>query len=289
MLRKLDPQAPGSFVGSPTDDPIEISVKNTTGAALDRFAVLGISTPTITKSNDANAFYVRDLMNGIAPTATSTIVITQTTLGVNEIGVARVLGLCRVQVNITDEAHEYAASTTSTTQLTSGTSGQAKILHKESAGTGVKWCVVVLQNVAAGSSSQAEYIRFTLPGALAAIDASKASCTVDDYWGGTSPGSTVTVYNLPASSDYIFAAISGSKGVAVYDEIDNKYWIIQLECGTIPVISVNETEVNGGDTNGLIYTDGSLVQTASGTRISSEKLELKLDTDRWVAFAKGSY
>lgn len=258
MLEGLSPNASGPFAGLNADGPIEISVKNTTGAALGRFAILGIATPTITKANDENAFKVRDLMDGIAPTATSTIVITQTTLGVNEIGKARVMGLARVQVDITDETHTHAVPTTSTTQLTSGASGPAVILHKESAGTGVKWCVVLL---AGASSSLTKFVRFSLPSAFATTDASKAACTVDDYWGGTNPGATVTVYNLPASTNYMFSGFTGGKGLAVYDEIDAKYWIIQLECGGSTSITIGSTAVNGGTTGGITYTDGTVIQT----------------------------
>jgi hypothetical protein len=76
----------------------------------------------------------------------------------------------------------------------------------------------------------ARYIFFTLPAALATTDASKSSCTVNGYWDGPNPGSSVTIYNLPASTNYIFSGASGHKGVAVYDEINSKYWIIQMEC-----------------------------------------------------------
>ncbi len=138
-------------------------------------------------------------------------------------------------------------------------------------------------------ATSAGFIRFALPGTLATTDASKASCTVDDYWGGTDPGATVTVYNLPASSDYMFAGVSGAKGLAVWDEIDSKYWIVQLECGGSSNITINSTEVVGGTTNSLIYTDGTVVQTADDTRIVSEKLELKIASDRWIAFSKGSF
>lgn len=138
----------------------------------------------------------------------------------------------------------------------------------------------------------ARFVRFALPSALATTDASKAACTVDDYWGGTSPGATVTVYNLPASTDYMFSGLTGNKGVAVYDEIDSKWWIIQLQCsgsGSASSIAINATTVLGGDTNGLIHTDGSVAQTAANTRIATESLELKLGTNRWVAFSVGSY
>lgn len=79
-------------------------------------------------------------------------------------------------------------------------------------------------------SGGAKFVRFTLPSALAKTDASKAACTVDDYWGGATPGATITAYNLPASANYIFSGASGNKGLAAFDERNNKYWIIQLEC-----------------------------------------------------------
>lgn len=76
----------------------------------------------------------------------------------------------------------------------------------------------------------ARFAFFTLPGALANTDASKASCTVGTYFGGPSPGSTITVWNPPASSNYIFSGASGNKGIAVYDSDSAKWWIVQMEC-----------------------------------------------------------
>jgi hypothetical protein len=148
----------------------------------------------------------------------------------------------------------------------------------------------IIYEIIGGSGSSSRFIRFALPSSLATTDASKASCTVDDYWGGPSPGSTVTIYNLPASTDYMFSGATNAKGVAVYDEIDSKWWIIQLECeGGDGAIVIDSTVVVGGDTDGLMYTDGSVVQTASGTRIVSEQIEARLTTDRWLAFSEGSY
>jgi hypothetical protein len=77
---------------------------------------------------------------------------------------------------------------------------------------------------------KARWISFTLTASLATTDASKSSTTVSDYWQGTNPGSTVTVYNQPASSNYIFSGASGAKGLACLDDIDDKYRIVQMEC-----------------------------------------------------------
>lgn len=76
----------------------------------------------------------------------------------------------------------------------------------------------------------ATWVHFTLPSDLALTDANKASCTVNDYWGGDDPGSSLTVYNPPASSDYLFEGDSGGTGLAVYDDQADKWWIVQLEC-----------------------------------------------------------
>lgn len=74
------------------------------------------------------------------------------------------------------------------------------------------------------------FVRFTLPSALLTTEESKALCTVDDYWGGGDPGATVTVYNLPASTNYMFSGSSGNKGLATWDDLGAKWFIIQLEC-----------------------------------------------------------
>lgn len=81
-----------------------------------------------------------------------------------------------------------------------------------------------------GIGAKAKWIYFTLPSALAVTDASKASCTVTLFCQGSDPGATVTVWNMPASTNYIFSGASGNKGAAFYDDINDKYRIIQLEC-----------------------------------------------------------
>lgn len=76
---------------------------------------------------------------------------------------------------------------------------------------------------------KAMLIEFALGGALTTSTASVASCTVDNYMQGRSPGSTVTVYNKSASTGYIFEGASGNKGWAAYDDRADKYRITQME------------------------------------------------------------
>ena len=82
----------------------------------------------------------------------------------------------------------------------------------------------------AGGSTPAKWIRFHLSGTLAATDQKQDNVTVDAYWQGADPGSTVTVYNTPASVNFMFSGTSGKVGLASYDDINGKYWIVQMEC-----------------------------------------------------------
>lgn len=86
----------------------------------------------------------------------------------------------------------------------------------------------MFQAVSFGGATR--FALFSLPSALATTDASKTGCTVNDYWGGADPGATITVYNLPASSNYVFSGASGNRGLATYDERHGKWWIVQLQC-----------------------------------------------------------
>jgi hypothetical protein len=82
----------------------------------------------------------------------------------------------------------------------------------------------------AAPTTSAGWIFFSLAAALAATDASQAGCTVNYYFNGPNPGATVTVYNVAASSNFIFSGAAGKHGIAAWDASANKYWIVQLEC-----------------------------------------------------------
>lgn len=71
--------------------------------------------------------------------------------------------------------------------------------------------------------------QFTLGATLATTDASKSAtitnCNIDSL-----EGDSITVYNHPASSNYIFEGDSGDYGTAWYDQNNDKWWIVQMEC-----------------------------------------------------------
>lgn len=85
-------------------------------------------------------------------------------------------------------------------------------------------------SLVAGDSGQARIVLFELDAVLAVTDASQANCPVDDFWHGTDPGATITVFNPAASVNNMFSGSSGAKGFASYDDLADRYWIFQLEC-----------------------------------------------------------
>ncbi len=101
-----------------------------------------------------------------------------------------------------------------------GTFGVA--LAKKTA-TGQVYEVVELFN-------KARFINFEL---TAALTVASAAADVDDFWDGINPDPDdegITVYNRVASTGWIFEGDSGDKGIAVYDDQEDKYRIIQIEC-----------------------------------------------------------
>lgn len=77
--------------------------------------------------------------------------------------------------------------------------------------------------------AKALWVRFALYGTLTVTNAS-VLCTVDSFWGGPDPGSTTIIYNPNAKINYIFEGSQGHRGLATWDNVNAKYWMVQLEC-----------------------------------------------------------
>ena len=77
------------------------------------------------------------------------------------------------------------------------------------------------------------YVEFTLPSELTNQQAAKADCPVDRFWGGSDPGATITITNRVSGLDntrQIHTGNAQAKGLAVYDEGEDVYRIIGIEC-----------------------------------------------------------
>ena len=132
-----------------------VLVKNASGSDRNRFDILGIDAPIFTPSESVESFKNAVALSGVTPSEAShsgSFVILLEPVGSGEIGLACAQGVCPVKVNVTDTDHPYAdVSDGEASSLTSGTSGAAFILWKET-GTGEKWAVVRL-GVPAGASA----------------------------------------------------------------------------------------------------------------------------------------
>lgn len=125
---------------------VEIELRNDTASPVNMYGVLAVDSPLVTHANDPGTFLDSDHYVGIAPSADATIAIVRNALTPGDSGRARVLGITPCQVNLTDTSHRFANPTTSTTQLTSGATGIAKILWTDTdfGSTGTQWAVVLL-------------------------------------------------------------------------------------------------------------------------------------------------
>ena len=132
-----------------------VYVRNESGADVGRFAVLGIDAPSVLPSISEEGFQEHLILDGVTPAAGThegRFVIMAEPIAAGEIGQAYASGVCQVQVNVADEAHEYAdIADGDAAELASGSSG-ACILWKEP-GTGTVWAIVRLGSSAGESGS----------------------------------------------------------------------------------------------------------------------------------------
>ncbi|HUW33118.1 MAG TPA: hypothetical protein VM223_16035 [Planctomycetota bacterium] len=138
-----------------------VLVQNDSGADVGRFAVLGINGPLITPAASLDGFKNHLALIGVTPdtdTHAGRFVITGEPIKSGEIGAAYAAGVCQVQIDVTDDVHEYAdVADGDTAKLASGTSG-ACILWKD-AGAGTKWAIVRLGNSAGEAEAGPTAIR----------------------------------------------------------------------------------------------------------------------------------
>jgi hypothetical protein len=129
-------------IGTP-DDFTPIWIENKTGAAVPRWGVIKVGEPVVLPTDDQEQFEESILFEGNTPTDSGLHVITAQNLSENEVGIAILLGIARVQINVTDVAHGRAKPIASdSTKMASSATGPYRILWKES-GLGDKEAKVI--------------------------------------------------------------------------------------------------------------------------------------------------
>jgi hypothetical protein len=229
--------------GSPARGGV-IPVKNTSGADVSRFQVLGIDDVLHSPSDDLDEFLSRPALTGVTPQTTAhqgKFVVTAEPVANNEVGLAIVSGITpvKIQVNEGQEDNDFAeVDDNSKAHLLLQSTGSAMILWRES-GTGEKWALVRLCNPSSEpptpETHTAHWIRFQLPSALTQYDG-MALALVLEYWDGDDPDSSsqgVSVVNcaLSIGTDlYMFAGDAGAVGLACFDPVAINYRIVQIQC-----------------------------------------------------------
>lgn len=149
---RFGPRSPAP--GSAYEHRLVIAVQNDT---LSAFAPLAIATHAGTTLDLTAAYYDADrrpAIKAIAPTAdTNHPLLVLDGIAPGEYGPALVLGVGVCDVSVMDTSHVRAKCLAAdTTKLASGTDGPVTILAKESSGTGVKKCIVLVGGGGGGGS-----------------------------------------------------------------------------------------------------------------------------------------
>jgi hypothetical protein len=136
-----------------------VYVRNQSGSDVGRFSVLSYGTfkgantnvfgPAILPTDDLTQFQKQIIINGTTPDTSSQngqFVITLDPIVSGDIGRAFLHGACPAYVNINDGGDQFAEiKNGDLTQLDSNPDyGSARILWRDSSGTGSKWCWIML-------------------------------------------------------------------------------------------------------------------------------------------------
>jgi hypothetical protein len=217
----------GNSLGVAGHDTSVLFVKNSSGGAVDRFAVLGIDNILIAQATNADTFAsTPSVIGGTPATAThKAFVITREPISDGETGKATVAGITPVQIDVTDADHNYAVMADGdSAKLASAAVGPVEILWK-AAGTGTVWALVRF-----GSSSGAglQLVDLVQDGGVAGSDTTKCSFTYTVSLDGTT---------LDTAADVLFARPDlGEMEAATYG-------IALIEGATVTLICTDEVPV----------------------------------------------
>lgn len=199
-----------------------IRVKNISGSAQPRFAVLGIDSPVVAPTTEFDEFKQRTWLKVTTPTTashTGKFVVTLEPLKSNAHGLAVIDGAAIVQV--TGTSYGWAELTNSdSAKLTCSVAGTARILWADS-GSSLRWAVVRL----------AEGPPPTLIGKLDGNLAYQGSATMS-VWTGTGAGSdsgeNITVYDWVLSTTQ--TVLAGTQVAAFWEAPTGVWRLLSAQC-----------------------------------------------------------
>jgi len=222
----------GDSTGSRTEVPYSsgiIKVKNTTGAALDRFSVVGVGAVIYTPTDNLQEFKNAFGFSVTTPTTAShagKFAILQETLDAGKIGSAIIAGVTPCKIYVDDEDDTWVdVKDGDATQLTSAAQGAAQILWKESGEEAAKWAVI--RFMPKGGEEQPNIIRIQITSGVSA--GSATAIHIDETGTDIEDMEDLIVYD---PFTLFNGQPDGAKGYAVwipgYDSGDGQWDILQL-------------------------------------------------------------
>jgi hypothetical protein len=203
-----------------------VYAKNGTASTVNRWGIMAITGVEVTPTSDAAAaatvqFQSMPVITGGTPAATTTAwCVALEPITANKIGRVAVAGVVQVKLDVTSADDKFAACKASSSELKTGTSGEASILWKET-GTGAgKWALVRFGGVGAGGG-----VRL---GTVSATWTKGNTATVTEQNGdgsAKSPTTTFTAKNYFAT----VTVASGTKRVACA-KVDDTWILLAAEC-----------------------------------------------------------
>lgn len=202
-----------------------VLVKNVSGSDVPRFGVLGISGVVIAPWESLDNFQSQVALKGITPTVadhSGKFVVCLDPLENGVIGRAWVSGVCHVQVEVTDDAHNFCdVRASDSTKLKSSPTGSARILFRESSVTGTTWCVVRL------ADREPSTIRL---GKTTATWPKGTTATINVWESGTAGSEDQTTgVTIPGCVNK-FAQVASGKWVIVARGVNGSHYLIAAEC-----------------------------------------------------------
>ncbi len=220
-----------------------IRVKNESGGALSRNAVLGIEDPIFTPGDASLDAFMREVtFRAITPDITKhkrRFCVLLDPAPIDGVVRAYLAGVCQVKVDVGDQSHEYATiKNAESGHLDSSRYGYAQILWREgdegtpygdAYDTGLQWAIVRLgahcPSVAIGKANGAISPRSGTTYGTGTVDIYRSSGGMED-----GPVESVAVLNASATLMTSPDGIDSGKYCAVAWDMDGTAWVSPLEC-----------------------------------------------------------
>lgn len=211
-----------------------VQVKNITGAALDRFAVVGIASEVFpTPTNNLAAFKNVPYLYGETPDASKhagSFAVLQAPLGINKIGPAVVSGVTVCRLAIGGLVGQYADIINGDSDsLGLISSGSARVLWADDSETDPVWAVV---RIGGGGD---RVVKIVLTEDLGETTAGEASCTISSVWSAATESYSGSDAGVAKDTTGMFAgALDGATGWG-WLKTGNSRQIVEignLDCGS---------------------------------------------------------